>query len=96
MKQQKASRVTELGHQNFGIALNGVPFDVLTAEYWNRDRSSGWNVEALSGAMNLGLDRNNAHVQPNGAYHYHGIPTGLLEQFPFKDKPAPLGYAADG
>ncbi|MBT6095131.1 MAG: YHYH protein [Rhodospirillaceae bacterium] len=92
----KASSATELGHQNFGVALNGVPFDPLTAEFWNRDRSSGWNIEAMSGSMNLGLDRHNAHVQPTGAYHYHALPTGLIEQFPFRDKPALIGYAADG
>jgi len=96
LKPRKAGRSTELGHQNFGVALNGVPFDALTAEFWNRDRSSGWNIEALSGKLNLGLDRHNAHVQPDGAYHYHGLPTGLLEQFPYRDKPALLGYAADG
>jgi len=92
----KAARATRLGHQNFGVALNGVPFDPLTAEYWRRDRRSGWNVEAMSGAMNLGLDRNNAHVQPNGAYHYHALPVGLIEKFPYRDKPTLIGYAADG
>ncbi len=96
LNPSKASSPTVLGHQDFGVALNGVPFDPLTAEFWNRDRSSGWNVEAMSGAMNLGLDRHNAHVQPTGAYHYHALPTGLIEQFPFRDKPALLGYAADG
>ena len=54
---------------SFGVALNGVPFDPGTAEYWQNDRNSGWRYEALSGKINLGLDQNNAHVQPNGAYH---------------------------
>ena len=62
----------------FGIAVNGVLFDPGTAEFFNGDRSSDWNYEALSGAVPLGVDFNNAHVQPNGAYHYHGLPTGLL------------------
>ena len=22
---------------------------------------------------------NNAHVQPNGMYHYHGLPIGLIQ-----------------
>lgn len=92
-----AGRITPLGHQNFGVALNGVPFDPLTAEYWNNDRASGWNIEAMSGAMNLGLDANNAHVQPNGAYHYHAMPTGLLEKLSAqKNGPVQLGWAADG
>ncbi len=95
LNPQKADKVTSLGHQNFGVALNGVPFDPLTAEYWNRDRSSGWNIEALSGAMNLGLDESNAHVQPNGAYHYHGLPKALLQKAS-GNGPVLLGYAADG
>lgn len=97
LRPQAAGRVTPLGHQNFGVALNGVPFDPLTAEYWNNDRASSWNIEAMSGAMNLGLDRNNAHVQPNGAYHYHAMPTGHLEKLGAqKNGPVQLGWAADG
>ncbi|NEQ53120.1 MAG: YHYH protein [Leptolyngbya sp. SIO3F4] len=76
----------------FGVALNGVPFEPGTAEYWNRDRSSGWNYDALSGKINLGLDQNNAHVQPTGSYHYHGLPTGLLQGTSM----TLVGYAADG
>ena len=78
------------------MALNGVPFDPGTAEFWNNDRSSGWNYEALSGKINLGLDRHHAHVQPNGAYHYHGIPTGLVESLEPDAHGYRVGYAADG
>lgn len=80
----------------FGVALNGVVFDPGTAEFWNDDPRSGWNVEALGGAMDLGLDRHNAHVQPNGAYHYHALPTGILERLPWRTQPTLIGYAADG
>jgi hypothetical protein len=93
---EKTSRVTPIGPQPFGVVLNGVPMDPGTAECWNNDCSSGWNIEALGGAMDLGLDRNNAHVQPGGAYHYHAMPTGLLEKFPFTERPILVGYAADG
>ena len=48
--------------QPFGIALNGVLFDPGTAEFFQRDRNSKWNYEALSGAVKLGLDQNHAHV----------------------------------
>jgi len=82
--------------QLFGVAVNGVPFDPATAEFWNRDRRSGWNYEAIGGAVNLGLDRNNAHVQPTGAYHYHGVPTGLIERWSPETHSAVIGYAADG
>lgn len=82
--------------QPFGVALNGVLFDPGTAEFWNNDPRSGWILEAIGGPRNLGLDRNNAHVQPDGTYHYHGIPVGLVERLGKRDAPALLGYAADG
>lgn len=93
---EKAGHLITLGHRPFGVALNGVVFDPLTAEFWNRDRRSGWNIEALSGHQDLGLDDSNAHVQPDGAYHYHGLPWGILERLPFRERPVLLGYAADG
>lgn len=74
-----------------GVALNGIPFEPGTAEFWNGDRSSKLNYEALSGEINLGLDQHNAHVQPNGMYHYHGIPTALIDR-----ELTLVGYAADG
>ncbi len=80
----------------FGVAKNGVIFDPGTAEFWKNDRRSGWNYDALSGKINLGLDLNNAHVQPNGAYHYHGIPTGLVDPNLVPTTMIFIGYAADG
>ncbi|MEO0383328.1 MAG: YHYH protein [Pseudomonadota bacterium] len=81
----------------FGVALNGVIFDPATAEFWNNDRSSGWNYEAFGPqTRSLGLDSNNAHVQPNGAYHYHGIPDGLYDRLASAGAPTLIGYAADG
>lgn len=86
-----------LGMNPFGVALNGIPFDPFAAEFWNRDPDSGWQYEALNGKINLGLDASNAHVQPNGAYHYHGIPVALLERLSGgKPKMTLVGYAADG
>lgn len=79
----------------FGIALNGIPFDPGAAEFYHGNRE--WQYEALSGKINLGLDRNNAHVQPSGAYHYHGLPTGLIQKLGGDQKSMTLlGYAADG
>ncbi|HVJ87245.1 MAG TPA: YHYH protein, partial [Caulifigura sp.] len=38
-----------------------------------------------------------AHVQPTGAYHYHGLPTGLIDRLGGDaDKMLLIGYAADG
>ena len=76
------------------MALNGVPFDPGTAELWNGDFN--WRYEALTGGMNLGIDSSLAHVQPNGAYHYHGIPKGLIEKLKGDKKVVLVGYAADG
>jgi len=92
-----AGKPTPLGMHPFGVAINGVVFDPGAAEWWRDDRSSGWQYEAMSGAVNLGVDQNNAHVQPNGAYHYHAIPTGLMENLTGgKPKIALVGWAADG
>jgi hypothetical protein len=79
----------------FGVALNGIPFDPGTAELWNGDPN--WRYDALSGKINLGVDSSNAHVQPTGAYHYHGLPLGMIEHRGQKaDQLVLLGYAADG
>ncbi|MEM7443988.1 MAG: YHYH protein [Pseudomonadota bacterium] len=80
----------------FGVALNGIPFDPGTAEYWNNDRNSGWHYDALGGGRNLGLDQANAHVQPNGSYHYHGTSDALSGHQDGSAHSALVGYAADG
>lgn len=92
-----AAQPIALRRQPFGIAVNGVLFDPGTAEAWQNDMSSGWHYEAKGDAFSLGLDTNNGHVQPNGAYHYHGIPVALLERLS-GGQPAMtlLGWAADG
>jgi len=93
-----AKKTTPMGRQAFGVGINGVPFHPGTAEFWGNDRR-GWNYEAITGKIDLGLDDNLAHVQPTGSYHYHGVPVGLLELL---EKTAPkkqmslIGYAADG
>ncbi|MEM9942489.1 MAG: YHYH protein [Planctomycetota bacterium] len=93
-----AARTTPLGMHNFGIAINGVPFDPGAAEWYLGQRTGGWQYEALSGAVPLGLDASYAHVQPTGAYHYHGLPTELLKKLDVNSNShSPLiGWAADG
>ena len=93
---QLAKSITPLGMNPFGVAINGVPFDPGAAEWWNNDPSSGWQYEALSGKINLGMDQSHAHVQPNGAYHYHGLPTGLIDRLGGEKRMILIGYAADG
>lgn len=104
-----ANKTTSVYGQPFGVALNGVPFDPGTAEVWSKqgrtqirgahNNKNLWNYDALSGKINLGIDSSNAHVQPSGAYHYHGIPNGLVALRKKElSKPAMVlvGYAADG
>jgi len=92
---QVAAKPTRDNGAWFGVALNGVPFEPGTAEFWNGERE--WNYEAQGGFIDLGLDENNAHVQPTGAYHYHGLPTGLIQRLGGGGKKMLLvGYAADG
>lgn len=97
LKPQVAAKPVAYRMQPFGIAVNGVVFDPFAAEWWKGDPNSGWQYEPHGGAINLGLDSSNAHVQPNGAYHYHGIPNGLLEKLGGdQPKMTLIGWAADG
>ena len=95
-----ADEITHAVRYPMGVAINGVPFEPGTAEVWNFDRDSGWNYDALSGKIHLGLDHSHAHVQPTGMYHYHGIPQGIIDPI-LKDRGGKadmvlVGYAADG
>ena len=86
---------------SFGILLNGVELDPIAAEPFPHEKPISpsanwhWNLEALN--VNLGLDTNNAHVQPSGKYHYHGTPTGYLSNANIPNNQMTLiGYAGDG
>lgn len=97
LQPRKADAFTPVPQGKFGVARNGVPFDPGTAGYWKQDRN--WHAEAIvEGKGELGMDENNAHVQPNGAYHYHGIPWGLVRRLEKdrKDEPLLVGWAGDG
>jgi hypothetical protein len=88
-----------------GFALNGVKFDPGTAQSctedcgnYGRDPGGPWRIEALNQSyFQFGVDENNAHVQPGGAYHYHGVPTGLLKaDGNIGQKMTLVGWAVDG
>jgi arylsulfatase A-like enzyme len=80
-----------------GVSLNGVFFEPGTAEFWDDDRNSGWNMEAFQDERNLGLDLHNAHVQPNGSYHYHGASDGIVHAEAVTSQGLVLvGIAGDG
>ncbi|HWE96199.1 MAG TPA: YHYH protein [Tepidisphaeraceae bacterium] len=91
-----ADATTPLRMQPFGVAVNGVVFDPGAAEWWHGERA--WQYEPLSLApLYLGIDASRAHVQPNGAYHYHGIPTALIQVLTDgRKKMVVVGWAADG
>jgi hypothetical protein len=85
-------------------ALNSVKFDPATAGRCNDAgecslaRGEGnWNIEALGhDTFDFGDDMNHAHVQPNGAYHYHGMPELLIDFLGDKDGMTLVGWASDG
>lgn len=79
-----------------GIALNGIKFEPGTAEVVTCDTGENYRVEALQDVINLGLDFNHAHVQPTGAYHYHGSPTSVIENSDTGQDLVHIGFAHDG
>lgn len=97
MQPKLADAITPTGINWFGTALNGVPFEPGTQEFFNHDRNSGWTEEAIGGTSDLGIDSSLAHVQPNGAYHYHANPVGLVAKLGGDtNKMLLVGWAADG
>ena len=85
-------------------ALNSVKFDPATAGRCNDAgecslaRGEGnWNIEALGhDTFDFGDDMNHAHVQPNGAYHYHGMPGLLIDFLGDSNGMTLIGWASDG
>lgn len=87
---------TPTGARTPGVALNGVKFEPGTAEVATCDGTTSHRIEALQDVTDLGLDFNNAHVQPTGEYHYHGVSTMLAEAFDSESDLVHVGFAADG
>lgn len=96
-----AGNVTSTGGFVSGVLFSGVGLEVQTNETYvntatgtaNRD----WNLVALQDARNLGLDCNNAHVQPTGQYHYHAAPTAYVNDLGIDGtQMVKIGYAGDG
>lgn len=95
-----AATFTPIGWSEFGVAITGVPFDPA-GPYWEGDASTHWRFEVMSATArpHLGIDQQCAHVQPSGAYHYHGLPSALLDLATAgrdRDVMTLLGFAADG
>ena len=90
-----------------GYGLNGVKMEPATTgtcgdaggSTCNQAQGTGaWNMEALGQtAFNFGTDENNAHVQPTGAYHYHGMPEQYIVKLGKGTSTMTLvGWAPDG
>jgi YHYH protein len=92
-----------------GYVLNGVKVDagtagscpasaIATSSCSLIEPSGSWNIEALGQtSFNFGADSNNAHVQPGGEYHYHGMPEGFITlRGGNASKMTLVGWAADG
>ena len=85
-------------------AINSVKFDPGTAGRCNdlgecslAQGQGNWNIEALGhDTFNFGDDMNHAHVQPNGEYHYHGMPELLIEFLGDNQGMTLVGWASDG
>lgn len=89
-----------------GYVLNGIKIDAGTGGSCDDtgtacslgDPSGSWSIEALGqSSFDFGTDDNNAHVQPGGAYHYHGMPEGFISKRGGDSSTMTLiGWAADG
>jgi hypothetical protein len=86
---------TSVAHK-VGYANNSVPFDPATAESYQN--AGVWKIEALNQTyFPFGTDSSNAHVQPDGTYHYHGMPEGYITKLGKGTSTMTLvGFALDG
>lgn len=83
-----------------GVLFSGVVIEPYTAEFFRGSNGAinrNWNITTLQSTTSLGLDCNNAHVQPTGRYHYHGTPSNYLDAIAVDgSEMIKVGYAADG
>ena len=85
-------------------AINSVKFDPATAGRCDNNGKCSlamgqgrWSIEALGhNTFDFGDDMNHAHVQPTGAYHYHGMPELLLKLLGQDNNMTLIGWASDG
>lgn len=95
-----ASFTTHAQGYEFGILFSGVSVDPFTGEFFQTSTGGtnrSWNQTTLTTTRDLGLDCNNAHVQPTGKYHYHGTPSALISDLNIDgSKMVQIGYAGDG
>ncbi|MEM6772954.1 MAG: YHYH protein, partial [Bacteroidota bacterium] len=83
-----------------GVLSSGVAIETFTAEYFVGSTgvtNTDWNITTFQSTRSLGLDCNNAHVNPRGSYHYHGIPNAFGAELSANGSAMlKVGVAADG
>lgn len=79
-----------------GVAINGVKFEPGTAERVTCESGEEYRIEGIQNVYDLGLDMNQAHVQPTGAYHYHGTPKNMINNVKTEGDLIHVGFAQDG
>mgnify|MGYP006108939319 CR=1 FL=1 len=85
--------------KRIGVLFSGVEIDPFTNEFFEGQKGANrdWNITTLTLTYDLGLDCNNAHVQPGGKYHYHGTPNAYLDDLGADGSGMiKIGYGADG
>jgi hypothetical protein len=85
----------------FGVGLNGVKIDPeANFPYENTnsgEQNYGWMLEATNNTSTTTLDCNQAHLQADGAYHYHGDFSGYAAEEGINGTAmVQVGWAADG
>ena len=86
-----------------GLMLNGIKIDLLAAACFGvgngktgcGDMSHPWRYDPMFPANGFAVDSHNAHVQPNGSYHYHATPNAMFSDDTAIESPV-VGFAADG
>ena len=93
------------------VLLNGVVVDLKSAGCYSPSSQNAnsdgniaagcggtaqWNLVPLEYKSMFRVDIHNAHVQPDGSYHYHGNPNAMFDDTPSGDGSPMIGFAADG
>ena len=109
---QMAAEISQINGQAWdAVMLNGVVADVRSAGCYKPSESRAdadgnteagcgqndeWTLIPLEYSTKFGADIHNAHVQPDGTYHYHGNPNAMFDDSPSGDGSPVIGFAADG
>lgn len=109
---QAASENSQINAQAWdAVMLNGVVVDVRSGGCYKPSdfradadgnteagcaQNDEWKLIPLEYSTKFGVDIHNAHVQPDGTYHYHGNPNAMFNDSPSGEGSPVIGFAADG